>query len=1447
MAVKKCCVGSCNSCSSRSEDIGVSYHKFPKNSSLYKAWTEATQFNLINNETYYVCSRHFCKSDFINYKESKYVLKPDAVPSIFPWSLKTPMSTTVNMENTEKIEERNSTKDYEEDNIEAIKKFIENEEQVVEEKFPSNKNVKITEDSTDDGAKDFHERMTVASSMMDMVMNESEDKITKKNDQLKPYKHYSNSGEKGVNSMSLSVGSKVEAKDFSDYWFPAQIIEVDYEEMEVLVHYDSPSRKHDEWINVNSVRLRPLTKSTKVNLHQPLLASPTVTRSVPAYVTRIKEESPMPEEKLRPVFTVGERCLARWKDSRRFLATIIKDLGNDRYEVLFDDGCPWKCSITRLYKLKDSDSVSVSTPSLAEPSVSSPKQNAGPSSTVPLGPAFHKHLFDPTRDYLGSKTERREMKRKLNIKEIFNIGQKRYKKTASKGTQQRRRKPKIEPPDVQSTNSQSDIPDAVASIIGTIKEEEMVHENIKEQSKDDMKVKIKEEVMEENDNLEGSLYSKLKYEPESDDSSFNLESVSEEEDKLKNFDQEDIANHEEVIDRIKEVINKLEDGFSRVDNPPIKAEIKPVAVAVEQEIVEQKIPKSETESVKLEKETLKRKKLSKINKSKKLRLLQEKRVKKQVEKVKSELEEMKKQVEEMRKQMMAKTEELAKGPPQEMPVSFLLPGEWCCRWVNGQPVGKVSELETEGTSKVGLPRRSVEVEDKRLPPGWSKHLVRRSFGNSAGKWDVVLISPDNRRFHVKSEMRHFLETTNDETIKQHEHVLMDFGVHLKLSRRMGWVTTTPDGVDNTPVTTLSAGTLSTTSPLVKRRPLSLKRERRIHKKKQKLNIRLPKYLVPKSETPPQEPAMSVPEVAPLEEGYVYVGSLKVQIIDDFLRCPAEGCFKNFRNDPLLKMHIAHYHNELLQMLGETPKVLDLAYARTVPPALEKVKQRDSEQKTVKVKITKPSKRSDESKLESKKHKLEKHIPLEAPKTPSQCDEPSTLGMPGSPKHRHAFVANKSVKRPRVLLPVRRPEPEPEQPSDGFPMPEENPPVTDEEIPSIDILDFEAAISTHTVTKPGEFSHRKNEHKKLAPQSMKSVSEDEDWFNMASDMETRSSIPGSCSPDSKGMDQCMPLAPSKSEEKKGSKTYMYTETGERIKIVNMKQDEIINCHCGIRDSDGLMVQCELCLCWQHALCHNIREHSEVPAKFTCSICLNPRRGRRSRRFLHDQDRLYEGLLPGARPSEPLRRSHELSGNLHRMQDALHALRVKYYVATKKDHPKLYLWAKDWENGELTLAQEKTNSDYSDLNVMISGVGKENLPVRHDDPQIDIHTSPSEEQDRFNQRDGQLGSQSLLSGLLASPAGASLDLPINDMQRVSAPQPEAPIENGACRERLLRHIQRCQALIDARLDSIEAQVAELESQDPSFEDDETADYFPRTKQTIQMLMRDLDTMEELGVIT
>lgn len=75
MAVKKCCIENCNSSSTRLEDIGVTYHKFPKDLTLRGKWLSITHLNTNIDSFTYVCSRHFCKSDFQIYQDSKYVLK----------------------------------------------------------------------------------------------------------------------------------------------------------------------------------------------------------------------------------------------------------------------------------------------------------------------------------------------------------------------------------------------------------------------------------------------------------------------------------------------------------------------------------------------------------------------------------------------------------------------------------------------------------------------------------------------------------------------------------------------------------------------------------------------------------------------------------------------------------------------------------------------------------------------------------------------------------------------------------------------------------------------------------------------------------------------------------------------------------------------------------------------------------------------------------------------------------------------------------------------------------------------------------------------------------------------------------------------------------------------------------------------------------------------------
>lgn len=77
--------------------------------------------------------------------------------------------------------------------------------------------------------------------------------------------------------------------------------------------------RHDEWISVNSPRLRPFSTSPIPTTSN----SETDNVEVPIIKEEVKQD-----EKSKLKFVIGERCLARWRDNRRFIATINKDLGN---------------------------------------------------------------------------------------------------------------------------------------------------------------------------------------------------------------------------------------------------------------------------------------------------------------------------------------------------------------------------------------------------------------------------------------------------------------------------------------------------------------------------------------------------------------------------------------------------------------------------------------------------------------------------------------------------------------------------------------------------------------------------------------------------------------------------------------------------------------------------------------------------------------------------------------------------------------------------------------------------------------------------------------------------------------------------------------------------------------------------------------------------------------
>lgn len=77
---------------------------------------------------------------------------------------------------------------------------------------------------------------------------------------------------------------------------------------------------------MSSPRLRPI--GSKPTTPAPNTATTELIQPVNAQVpiVRVKEELKY-EEKSKATFVVGERCLARWRDNRRFIATVNEDLG----------------------------------------------------------------------------------------------------------------------------------------------------------------------------------------------------------------------------------------------------------------------------------------------------------------------------------------------------------------------------------------------------------------------------------------------------------------------------------------------------------------------------------------------------------------------------------------------------------------------------------------------------------------------------------------------------------------------------------------------------------------------------------------------------------------------------------------------------------------------------------------------------------------------------------------------------------------------------------------------------------------------------------------------------------------------------------------------------------------------------------------------------------------
>lgn len=419
------------------------------------------------------------------------------------------------------------------------------------------------------------------------------------------------------------------------------------------------------------------------------------------------------------------------------------------------------------------------------------------------------------------------------------------------------------------------------------------------------------------------------------------------------------------------------------------------------------------------------------------------------------------------------------------------------------------------------------------------------------------------------------------------------------------------------------------------------------------------------------------EVPPPPE--VNPNSLKIPWVDDAFRCPIEGCGKSFRRENLAQMHVKHYHPEYTKFLDSTPNVADLAYARTVGESLDK-----SPDRTNKSSLLRQSLKSATPKIAPARSSTattnSPQIEAESKPAPQVVETPPNK----SPKHKDSEIlkllnskpnGDDSPKYPPGLPPNMYPDIKLKDllnKSEGVPKREET-----------NIRNITVGTSRPHGIKTLLPVIRQNEIKKEIDEDYK----DPDCLLPKTSTPFKQNSYKSGGKRRKVMSENADIkinetietviANLKEEsvvnvEQLPQPSNYIVEGGEVIKIVRMKREEIINCTCGITEEDGLMIQCELCLCWQHAYCNNIERENQVPAKYICYICQNPIRQRSSKKYFHDQDWLKNGTLPVAnyhckdedalkRRFDKLKKSHDLSGRLLELRDYMHSLKVKLKIA------------------------------------------------------------------------------------------------------------------------------------------------------------------------------------------
>lgn len=251
---------------------GVTYHTFPVNAATRAAWLANCRFpaNKPINKSVLICSRHFRRVDFQPLKNNKYLLKAGSEPSIFPWTHSSNTGSSNSSSSSVDASAAAAAAASSSSGTDESSSKLQNADS--SGAGPSTPKPSTSAAAAAAAAKQSSEERIVNQILSDAIKSEMKSPIKrsasadvgpggsnaepkakqqrKSLDSVLFKKTNDNAAAAAaaaaatVDPASLFVpGVEIEAQDFKEVWHPAQVMEVDQVDGEVLIHFETASIK----------------------------------------------------------------------------------------------------------------------------------------------------------------------------------------------------------------------------------------------------------------------------------------------------------------------------------------------------------------------------------------------------------------------------------------------------------------------------------------------------------------------------------------------------------------------------------------------------------------------------------------------------------------------------------------------------------------------------------------------------------------------------------------------------------------------------------------------------------------------------------------------------------------------------------------------------------------------------------------------------------------------------------------------------------------------------------------------------------------------------------------------------------------------------------------------------------------------------------------------------